>query len=142
LALAGLQAQRAAGGPLPHHTVLFSPWVDASLSAPDLDDTVDALLSIEGLRGCAALYAGDVSLDDPRVSPLFGPLADLPPIEIHAGTRDLMAVDAQRLHDALTAAGGTSTVHIHADMPHDFVLFPSRETTQVLAQMAQSLAVR
>lgn len=139
LALAALQVQVRAQGPLPRHTVLFSPWVDASLGAPGLDDSVDALLTIEGLRGCARLFGGDVPLDDPRLSPLAGPMDGLPPIEVHAGTRDLMAVDAQRLHDALTQAGVTSALTVHADMPHDFVLFPSRESRDVLADLAESL---
>jgi monoterpene epsilon-lactone hydrolase len=141
LALSALQAQRDRGGPTPTLSVLFSPWVDASLDAPDVvaAEGDDVLLSIAGLRACARLFAGDLPLDDPRLSPLHGALVGLPPIELHTGTRELLLGDTRRLHAALEAAGVDARLHEHEGMHHDFYLFPCRESRWVMAEMAARL---
>lgn len=139
LALATLQAQVVDGGPLPLLTVLFSPWVDAALEAEDLDEEVDVLLSIEGLRGCARHFAGDRALDDPLLSPLFGELEGLPPILTHVGTDELFLPDVRRLHVELEAAGVAHELVEHPDMQHDFFLFPTPEARRVMASMGERL---
>ncbi len=141
LALSAMQAQLARGGPQPTLSVLFSPWVDATLEAPDViaAEADDVLLSIEGLRACARLFAGGLPLEDPRLSPARGELAGLPPLLMHAGTRDLLTPDVQRLQEALLGAGVDSSLHLHEGMQHDFVLFPCPETTRVTADIVAAL---
>ncbi len=139
LALATLQAQLRDEGALPALTLLFSPWVDAALEAPDLDEEVDILLSIDGLRGCARLFSGGLSLDDPLLSPLHGPLAGLPPIVSHVGTHELFLPDVRRLHEGLTSAGVRHELVEHPGMQHDFFLFPCPEARRVMASMGDRL---
>ncbi len=141
LALSTLQAQKDRGATQPAISVLFSPWVDATLDAPDVMalEEQDILLSIDGMRACARLFAGDLPLDDPRLSPLRGDQHGLPPLVLHAGTRELLLPDIQRLHGALQAAGVQSELQVHEGMQHDFYLFPCRESRQVMASMAEAL---
>jgi acetyl esterase/lipase len=141
LALGTLQAQRDRGGPQPALSVLFSPWVDAALDAPDVveAEASDVLLSIDGLRACAELFGGDRALEDPVLSPLRGSLEGLPPVVLHVGTRELLLGDVRRLHAGLEAAGGDSQLHVHDGMHHDFYLFPSREARAVMTHMATAL---
>lgn len=141
LALAAMQTQRERSGPQPTLTVLFSPWVDAALDAPDLAkaEEADVLLSIAGLRGCARLFAGDLALEDPRLSPLRGSMEQLPPTLLHVGTRDLLLGDARRLHAKLQHAGVQSELHEHEGVGHVFFLFPCRESRRVMASLTERL---
>jgi monoterpene epsilon-lactone hydrolase len=141
LAVAGLQAQRDRGGPQPALTVLFSPWVDAALDAQDVAaaESQDVLLSVAGLQGCARLFGGALPLEDPRLSPARGDLHGLPPIVMHIGSRELLAPDVGRFHEALQSAGVDSELHTHPGMQHDFVLFPCREARAVMRSMAARL---
>jgi acetyl esterase/lipase len=141
LALSSMLAQRDRGGPQPAMALLFSPWVDARLDAPDvlaLEDD-DVLLSTAGPRACAHLFADGRLLDDPRLSPLLGDPTGLPPMVIHAGTRELLLPDIRRQQAALEAAGVPSVLHEHEGMQHDFYLFPCRESRRVMASMAAAL---
>lgn len=64
------------------------------------------------------LYTGDRSRTDPRVSPLFGPLASFPPTLCLAGTRDFMLSQTAILHRALLAAGVPAELIVYEAMLH------------------------
>lgn len=99
LALVWAQHLRDCGKPPAAGLVLFSPWLDATVSGKDQPrlERRDAMLSIDRLRQAGQLWAGSRKADHPWVSPLFGELSDLPPIQVFAGTRDLLYSDALRL---------------------------------------------
>jgi monoterpene epsilon-lactone hydrolase len=48
-------------------------------------------------RPAGRWYAGAMSTTDPRVSPLYGDIAGLPPILMFCGTHDILVADARRL---------------------------------------------
>jgi acetyl esterase/lipase len=73
------------------------------------------------------LYAGDLDVRDPIVSPLFGSFEGLPPIAVFTGTRDLTNPDASRL---------PATVYEYPGMVHVWMLFPMPEATRAVAQIA------
>src|SRR5699024_5952542 len=75
----------------PQKIVLASPWLDLTLSNPDIEKIQgnDVLLERELLAKAAKNYAGDFSLKDPRVSPLYGNLDDLKEIFTVVGTDDI-----------------------------------------------------
>ena len=99
LALALAQRLRDTGRPLPSSIVLFSPWLDVSVSGDDQPalEARDPVLTIDFLRMAGRMWAGDVPTDDPRVSPLFGTHYGLPPTLVFSGTRDVLDSDALRL---------------------------------------------
>ena len=138
LALVLLQHLRDHGRPLPRRTVLLSPWVDlvmddaATIAAAD----DDALLSLSGLRGAAALYAGDRPLTDPWLSPINGGLHDLGEVQAWVGTAEMFVPQDQRLADLAAAATGTTmTLHLGHGLPHDWALFPVPERAWLVAEM-------
>ena len=102
LALATLQALKAAGTPLPSATILFSPWVDLTLGQL-FDTDRDIMLSHAWLDSAARAYAGD-DTRNAQCSPLFGDLTGLPPILIQAGGDEILLNDSHRLCTALNAA--------------------------------------
>ncbi len=108
LALVAAQALVAAGSPLPAALVLVAPWVDLALTNPRIPGTepADPVLSRRFLWPSAAAYAGGTPLGDPRLSPLHGDPAGLPPVHLAVGTRDILVHDVRLLRQRLRDAGG------------------------------------
>lgn len=126
LSLAVAQQLRDTGAPQPRRIVLISPWLDVTMSdarQPAIEPR-DHLLGIDGLAECGRLYAGSLDLRDPRVSPLYGDLAGLAPIDVYAGTDDLLFPDSERLVERCREAGGAITLHRAEGMQHVYPLLP------------------
>jgi monoterpene epsilon-lactone hydrolase len=129
-------AQRlsARGAALPAGLLLFSPALDLTFSDPRVlaIEPRDPMLAVAGCRAAGRLWAAGTPLDDPRVSPLYGPLDGLPPVAIFTGTRDLLHPDATRLHERLTRAGKSVALHGYKDLCHVFVAAPIPEAARAL----------
>ena len=140
MTLAMAQILKQDGKPLPSSLVLFSPLLDATASGEGQAaiEADDAMLSVAGVVACAQRYAGELALDDPRISPLFGSLDGLPPIATFAGTRDILLVDARRLDEKQKLAGRDSDIYREYEgMFHDWMIFPIPEGAQALEETAQ-----
>jgi monoterpene epsilon-lactone hydrolase len=122
-----LLAAQAVGGPAGGVAGLtaIAPWLDLSISNPEVDrvEPHDPWLKRPGLRPLAAAWAGDVPLQDPRLSPLFGDLTRLPPLQILVGTRDITLPDCRLLRDRvppsvpLTYHEQEGAVHVYPLLP-------------------------
>lgn len=140
MSLALAQMLKADGSAMPASLVLWSPWLDATATAEGQAaiEPRDRMLAQSGLRACGAAYGGDLPLDDPRLSPLFGDLEGLPPLAIFSGTSDVLLVDGQRLAAKLEERGATGfEYHQYADMFHVWMLLPVPEGKQALEQTAR-----
>ena len=89
------EALRDRGGAQPDRLVLIAPWVDLTSSTPGTLEAAkrDPWLSYPHLAVYASFWAGSedaAALADPRVSPVLGDLAGLPPALMFCGTRDLL----------------------------------------------------
>lgn len=125
MALAVAQSALADGGALPDSLVLYSPWLDATARAEGQRaiEPRDRMLAVSGLEACGERYRGELALDDPRVSPLFGELKGLPRMAIFAGSSDILVVDARRLAARLAEAGMPEHVyHEYEDLFHVWML--------------------
>ena len=122
LALGTAQAIQAQGLAPPAALVLFSPWLDLTGHSPSRQANAasDVMLSQQVLDEAAALYASGLPLDDARLSPLFGPLAGLPPCLMVASSAEILIDDARRLKQLLLAAGGQVELLEWANTPHAF----------------------
>ena len=122
MALAVAQQLRDRTGLQPGRIVLISPWLDMTLSEPEQPEIErrDEMLSLPGLAESGRLYAGDLDVRDPLVSPLFGELAGLAPIHVFTGTDDVLNPDARRL------AEKGQEIHLREaeGMQHCYALFP------------------
>lgn len=134
LSLGIAQRMRERGEKLPAGLVLFSPALDLSLSDPRIRAIAphDPMLALPGCREAVRLWAADTPTDDPRISPLFGPLDGLPPVVVFTGTRDLLHPDALRLRDRLAYQGGAVALFRYPGMCHVFVGTPTPEARQAL----------
>ena len=118
-ALALAQALRDRGGAQPDRLVLIAPWVDLTSSTPGTLEAADRdpWLSYPHLEVYASFWAGTqdpAGLADPRVSPLLGDLAGLPPALMFCGTRDLLQPACDALFEKADAA----------DWPLEYVVAP------------------
>lgn len=126
LALGQAIRLRDAGRPLPAGVVLISPWLDATMSNPKVSalEPMDRMLGRAGLVEAGRWWAGHHDPRSPLVSPIFGNLADLPPVHTYQGAWDLFAADAQDVTDKIRAAGGVADLHLYPDAFHVFVGAP------------------
>lgn len=143
LALSFLQQLRDSGAERrPAKTVLFSPWLDVSMSNPGIDTLVekDVLLDRAGLIACGQLYADGLDLQDPRLSPIYGNMDDLSQIKVFVSTHELFYPDCIRLLEKCAIAKNTFLhLSVKERMVHDWVILPLKEKDQALEEMASFL---
>lgn len=120
LALATLQTLKATEIPLPSSVVLYSPWVDLTLS--ELNDTdQEVMLSKAWLAYAADVYA-DKNTKAPECSPIYGDLTGLPPVLIHVGSDEILLNDSHRVCAALNQAGTLARLQVYPQRWHVFQL--------------------
>jgi len=138
LAVAVAQALRDRGMSA-DRLVLLAPWLDVATDDP-LQVAIaprDPMLAIPGLREAARTYARDLPLDDPRVSPIYGDVAGLPPTTVFVGTEDLLNPDSRRLREACHRAGVACELVEAPGMPHDYPLLPMRDGRAARRRIAE-----
>lgn len=120
LALAAALASVEAGLPMPAAIVTFSPWTDLACTGASLYENAArcAMFVPAQLEQAAQLYAGERPMLDPILSPLYGDLAVLPPLCVHASTTELLRDDTLRFADRARAAGVTVECRLWPEMPH------------------------
>jgi acetyl esterase/lipase len=129
LALGLAQTLGRAGLPQPRRLILLSPWLDLTLSNPDLPavETRDPWLSSAGLHEAARVWAGGDDPTDPRLSPLNGSLTGLAPIDLYVGTREICLPDALLLQARAAAEGVKPQVIVCDGAVHVYPLVPAPE---------------
>jgi monoterpene epsilon-lactone hydrolase len=134
LAAATAMALRDAGLPLPKGLLLVCPWLDIDPAHEDQRaiEPRDAVLTIPGVRDAGVLYAGQMAMNDPRVSPIYGDWSGLPPILCFGGGDDILVTDARRLKAAMPAVDYEEL----AGLIHDWPLFTFPESRAAQSRMA------
>jgi monoterpene epsilon-lactone hydrolase len=137
MALSLAQQLRDAARPLPTRLILISPGLDMTFSDPrqPVIAVQDKMLDIPGLLVAGRWYAGGLSSADPKISPLFGSLASLPPIAVFTGTHDLLNPDARRLQAKAAQDGALLSFHEYEGMFHVWPLAPIPEARQAINEM-------
>jgi acetyl esterase/lipase len=141
LSLALAQALGPAGLPQPGHIVLLSPWLDLTMSDPATlaQEAHDPVIKAEAALAAARMYAGDLPLEDPRVSPVYGDVRGLAPVTLLTGTRDLLYPDARRLAERMQAEGQAVELWEYPDMVHAWMLLPLPEAFEARERVAAML---
>ena len=93
-------------------------------------DKQDQLLSIKGLKSAGEKYAGNIALNDYRVSPIYGNFLGLCPISIFTGTHDLLYPDAQKWKQLMVAQNSNFNYFEYPNMFHDWVIITRLEESQ------------
>ncbi|KRN34217.1 hypothetical protein IV36_GL000011 [Liquorilactobacillus mali] len=134
LAVSLVEQLRNAQIDLPKQVILLSPWLDVSLENSEIAKIAkkDPLLNLEELRFEGEYYAGCESLKNPIVSPIYGDLADLPPITIFGGTNDILYPDMKLFTEK---AKQNVRLITYEGMFHVFPFFPLPESKRAYEQI-------
>jgi monoterpene epsilon-lactone hydrolase len=122
LALGALVAGRDAGLAQPAAAVLYSPWVDLTLSGASMETkaAVDFVLAPDGLQHNVADYAGGADPAGAALSPLFADLRGIAPLLIQCGSNEVLLDDATRLAAAAATAEVTVQLDVTPGVAHVF----------------------
>ncbi|KAH0796966.1 alpha/beta hydrolase [Histomonas meleagridis] len=127
--------------PLPKKLVLFAPWVDLTMTNPDIPkyERVDPRNSRELARVWGAAWAGGEDLKNYKISPIYGDLNGLPPIVQYVGTRDLLYPDCVLFHEKLKKNNVDSTLITGNGLNHVYPVYPIPEARVALEQIAKDI---
>jgi epsilon-lactone hydrolase len=133
------QAAREKGLRQASGLLLVCPWLDGSGDHPDQPaiGKRDCVLTLGGIKAAAKLYAADIPINDPRVSPIHGDWNGLPPILCYGGGDDILVTDARTLKAKLPAIDYIE----EAGLMHVWPIFFLPESRVAQAQIAE-FAVR
>ncbi|VIO68307.1 Monoterpene epsilon-lactone hydrolase [Bradyrhizobium ivorense] len=142
LGLAAAQWLRDAGHRQPNGLVLISPGLDGSISRPEQVAIAarDPVQDIPGIREAGRLYAGDLGVAHPYVSPLNGDFHGLPPMIVFSGTLDLLYPDSIALAAKARAADVPVELHLRKGQPHNYAGMPTPEGRQARAIILRAVA--
>ncbi|WP_329127043.1 alpha/beta hydrolase [Streptomyces sp. NBC_01465] len=146
LTIATLLAAREAGLPQPAAAVVFSPWVDLTLSGASMrtKEDADPIFTAADVRAYADLYVGAGDRSHPLASPVFADLSGLPPLLVQVGANEVLLDDAVRLAGRAGAADVETTLEIGPGLPHVYQSEHGRldEADAALDRAARFLASR
>ncbi len=118
LAVVTAMRARDEGMPQAAGLVLLSAVLDWTFSGASIqrNDGLDPLFRASSVNGLERYYGAGMDPRDPRLSPLFGDLAGLPPALLMVGSTELLLDDSVRY----AVGAPESTLRIWHDMPHVF----------------------
>ena len=121
--------------------ILFSPWVDVALENPELEhyQKLDPFISVSNEKIWGKLWAGDLDVCDPKVSPSFGNLEGLPPTTLYVGTREILYPDNILFFKKLQKARVLCSLHVGEGMNHVYPIYPIPEARKVLKEVVQTI---
>ncbi|HEY7053281.1 MAG TPA: alpha/beta hydrolase fold domain-containing protein [Mycobacterium sp.] len=127
VALSATMSWQEAGGQPPLGLTLIAPCIDLALRNPAIPaiEVRDPWLTRTGILICTRAWAGGLSMDDPRVSPLFGDVSQLPPVDLYVGDRDITVADCRLLRDKMPPE--KITYHEQPGAVHVYPLLPLPE---------------
>jgi acetyl esterase/lipase len=132
--------------PTPKMILLFSPWVDMTMSGGTIKTNVehDLMITNHLLENASKMYCAGTNPKNAGVSPVFAKFRDFPPTYILAATDELLCDDAVMLHDAMERDGVDVYLSLWHDAQHAFIvgmhLFP--ESTAVLDNIREFVTAR
>nr|WP_232065522.1 PPE family protein [Mycobacterium shinjukuense] len=140
LALAAVQHLVVQGEPVPESMVLLSPWLDVGMTNPHIAFVADPLLPVGPAQQIGRVWAGNLPVNDYRVSPLHGSLSGLPPTYVYAGNLDILAPDVFVLQQAAATQGAPISFVLANGQIHDWVLL-TLDGVRYLPQINQQLGI-
>ena len=142
LGLAAAQWLRDSGYRQPDRLVLISPGVNASIKRPEhaAIAALDPVQDIPGIIEAGRLYAGDLDITHPYVSPLNGDFRGLAPMIVFSGTLDLLYPDSVELAAKARAAGVPVEFHLRQGQPHNYAGMPTPEGRQAREVILRAVA--
>ena len=127
LSMALLISLRDADERLPSGAFLISPSTDLAKEGASMQSraAVDPIVMPETTQRYATAYAGERSVREPLISPLYADLRNLPPLLILVGDCERLLDDSTRLAQKARDADTEVTIEIWDEMVHIWPFFAS-----------------
>lgn len=120
------------------HLILFSPWCDLSMSRVDERlEKKDPILSYAGLRCIGNMWMENADKVNDRGFRINDSLKDIGDIRIYVGSHEIFLTQAQILIDITNSDGVNLKLKEVKMMIHDFILFPFKESKEILSEVAE-----
>ena len=121
----------------PVKVVLLSPWLDITLSNPEIrnQESLDYILTVKMLQNAGMKYSNGDNRDHYLLSPINGELEDLPETMVFYGTEELFYPDCKRLKSMIASDNQRIIFREYQKMQHDWALFPLPESKQVVDEI-------
>lgn len=115
----------------PSRVVLVSPSVDMSLreDVSDLEEG-DVLLSADYVRLAGQLYGGALGAVHPWASPIYGDLRSLAPMQVFAGSREILGPSIKAFVGRVNAAGSSADIIVGEGQQHTWPTLSTPEGQQ------------
>ncbi|MBR1851785.1 MAG: alpha/beta hydrolase [Lachnospiraceae bacterium] len=128
----------------PDKLLLFSPWMDISMSNPEAADyeKADPMLSAYGLVEMGKCWAGDLDLHDYKVSPIFGNISSLQNVYLFVGTREIFYPDVTDFYDMLKKFNINTELVVGEGLNHVYPLYPIPEADDAFEQICDIIQNR
>lgn len=125
--------QRIAEIQKPKKIILISPVLDASFNNPSINiiQDKDIILSPIGVKHAKQLCVGNNPINDPRISPLFGSVNNLPEIILFLATDDITYPDQCLFVEKLKINNVKHHVYIGEGLPHIWPLLPVMKESKI-----------
>jgi len=138
-ALSFCQYIKTIGLAQPNNIVVFSPWVDISMSNTPYDSKNDPILGEIGLKEIGKSWAGDLDSKDYRVSPIYGDNTGLPRTLIFAGTNEIFYKDIKRYVEMLKKDNVDVKLVEGEGLFHIYPLFPMPEAKKAFKEIKKEI---
>jgi len=138
LGLGVILAARDEGLALPACFVSISGWFDVSVAVENPGGGRDPFLTAEWVRNRGREYAaGQMGLDDPRLSPAYADLSGLPPLYLPVAQHDTLRQGTDALAQAAMDAGVAVTAESWPGMVHGWQGLVSAGVPEAAAAFAR-----
>lgn len=123
---------RDSGRTMPKAMVLMSPWADLSEEGKSYKTNLykDPMFGIkegterkDGYHAVSVVYAGDMDVHNPLISPVYGDYKDFCPMLIQSGTYEVLESNSDMIYENALANGVDVTLTKYEGMWHMFQLF-------------------
>lgn len=117
-----IAADKTIGMVRPVGAAVMSPWTDLTLTGDSFETRAEAdpIFTRGVLQAFADMYLQGQDAGNPKASPLYAQLNDLPPVRIDVGDNELLLADSVRYGERARAAGVDITVSVWEGMAHVF----------------------
>ncbi|TDM14929.1 alpha/beta hydrolase fold domain-containing protein [Macrococcus bovicus] len=125
----------------PQNIILLSACVDMTFSNPDIRkyEKSDPRLAPEGLKVIAEFWAGQLDVENPILSPIFGKFNTKAKFIHFIGTHDILYPDAVKFDRKLTEEGMDITTFVYPKMNHVFPVLPVKEASHARKKIIEIL---
>jgi monoterpene epsilon-lactone hydrolase len=121
----------------PVRNILLSPWLDISMSNPEIKPQVDTdhILTVKMLSHAGSKYANGDNPNDYKLSPINGVFQGIPKTLVFYGTQELFYADCLKLKRIVATASAEFTFKEYQGMQHDWAIFPIPERERVIQEI-------